>query len=54
VRIVGAEEDRCPYCLTVVERNDARGVIVCPVCHTRHHADCWAVTGMCQVPHYHR
>ncbi len=54
VRIVGAEEDRCPYCLDVVERNDARGVVVCPVCHTRHHADCWAVTGMCQVPHYHR
>lgn len=54
VRIVGAQEDRCPYCLDVVERNDARGVVVCPVCHTRHHADCWAVTGMCQVPHYHR
>lgn len=54
VRIVGAEEDRCPYCLDVVERNDARGVVVCPVCRTRHHADCWAVTGMCQVPHYHR
>ncbi len=54
VRILGAEEDRCPYCLDVVERNDARGVVVCPVCHTRHHADCWAVTGMCQVPHYHR
>jgi hypothetical protein len=21
------------------------------VCHTRHHADCWSVTGVCQVPH---
>jgi len=54
VQLVGNEAHRCPYCLDPVERNDARGVVVCPVCHTRHHADCWAVTGMCQVPHYHR
>jgi hypothetical protein len=26
-------------------------VKVCPVCKTRHHADCWSVTGTCQVPH---
>jgi hypothetical protein len=23
----------------------------CEVCNTLHHADCWAITGMCQVPH---
>ncbi len=54
VQLVGAEAHRCPYCLEPVEHNDPRGVKVCPICHTRHHADCWAVTGMCQVPHYHR
>jgi len=54
VRLIGAEEHRCPYCLDVVERHDARGVVVCKVCHTRHHADCWAVAGTCQVPHYNR
>jgi hypothetical protein len=53
VRLVGNEEFRCPYCLEIVEKHDARGVRVCPVCHTHHHADCWAVTGACQVPHYH-
>lgn len=54
VQLVGTEAHRCPYCLEAVEHNDPRGVKVCPICHTRHHADCWAVTGMCQVPHYHR
>jgi hypothetical protein len=54
VRLLGVEEHRCPYCLDVVERHDPRGVVTCKVCHTRHHADCWAVTGMCQVPHHHR
>jgi hypothetical protein len=54
VRLVGAEEHRCPYCLDAVERRDPRGVVICKVCHTRHHADCWAVAGMCQVPHDHR
>jgi ribosomal protein L37AE/L43A len=53
VRLVGAEEHRCPYCLQLIDRRDPRGVVVCPVCHTQHHRDCWAVTGMCQVPHYH-
>jgi hypothetical protein len=51
VRLVGATEHRCPYCLEVVVRNDPRGVKICPICHTHHHADCWAVTGTCQVPH---
>ncbi len=50
-RIVGHVEDRCPYCLDIVKRNDPRGVKVCEVCGTPHHADCWAITGKCQVPH---
>jgi hypothetical protein len=45
------EEHRCPYCLDAVTHNDARGVKECEVCHTLHHADCWAITGTCQVPH---
>lgn len=53
VRLVGETEHRCPYCLEIVERHDRRGVTTCPDCKTRHHADCWAVTGMCQVPHQH-
>jgi pyruvate/2-oxoglutarate dehydrogenase complex dihydrolipoamide acyltransferase (E2) component len=44
-------EHRCPYCLEPVLANDSRGIKVCEVCHTRHHADCWAITGVCQVPH---
>lgn len=51
VHLAGVVEHRCPYCLEVVEKKDPRGVRVCPVCETRHHADCWAVTGTCQVPH---
>jgi hypothetical protein len=45
------EEHRCPYCLDAVARTDPRGVKECEVCHTLHHADCWAITGICQVPH---
>lgn len=45
------EEHRCPYCLDAVTHNDPRGVKECEVCHTLHHADCWAITGICQVPH---
>jgi nitrate/TMAO reductase-like tetraheme cytochrome c subunit len=45
------EEHRCPYCLDEVKRNDPRGVKECEVCHSLHHADCWNITGMCQVPH---
>lgn len=45
------EEHRCPFCLEEVKRNDPRGVKKCEVCNTLHHADCWVVTGMCQVPH---
>lgn len=53
VRLVGEEEHRCPFCLEIVEPGDPRGTVECPICHTRHHADCWSVTGICQVPHYH-
>lgn len=53
VRLRGAAEHRCPYCLDPITRPDPRGVVVCPICRTPHHADCWAVTGMCQVPHHH-
>ncbi len=53
VQLVGEEEHRCPYCLEIIKPNDPRGVVVCPICHTYHHADCWAITGTCQVPHLH-
>lgn len=45
-------EHRCPYCLELVEPGDLRGVVECEICHTLHHADCWAITGACQVPHF--
>jgi hypothetical protein len=45
-------EHRCPYCLELVEPDDPRGTVECKVCHTLHHADCWSITGACQVPHY--
>ncbi len=51
LRIMRVVEDRCPYCLDVVKRNDPRGITVCEVCGTPHHSDCWAITGKCQVPH---
>jgi hypothetical protein len=51
IRFTGSGEDRCPYCLDIVAENDPRGVTTCPICHTRHHAECWAVTGTCQMPH---
>jgi hypothetical protein len=46
------EEHRCPYCLELIDLNDRRGVVECEICHTLHHADCWAITGACQVPHF--
>jgi hypothetical protein len=46
------EEHRCPYCLELIDRDDQRGVVECEICHTLHHADCWAITGACQVPHF--
>jgi hypothetical protein len=46
------EERRCPYCLEPIIQDDPRGTVECKICHTLHHADCWAITGACQVPHY--
>jgi hypothetical protein len=51
VQLALVEEHRCPYCLEPVSRTDPGGVKECEVCHSLHHADCWAITGMCQVPH---
>lgn len=51
VQLAVVEDHRCPYCLEPVVRTDPRGVKECEVCHSLHHADCWAITGMCQVPH---
>jgi hypothetical protein len=52
VKVTGNAQDRCPYCLDVVEKKDPRGVVVCEICGTPHHADCWeAGGGKCQVPH---
>lgn len=53
IKVNGVTEQRCPYCLDEIIQNDPRGVRVCSICHTPHHADCWAMTGMCQIPHYH-
>ncbi len=41
----------CPYCLEEVLPNDPRGKVVCEICGTPHHGDCWAITGKCEVPH---
>lgn len=41
----------CPYCLEEVKKNDPRGRVVCRICGTPHHGDCWAITGKCEVPH---
>jgi ribosomal protein L37AE/L43A len=51
IALTSAEEHVCPYCLEEVKNRDPRGVKVCKVCKTWHHGDCWAVTGVCQVPH---
>jgi multidrug transporter EmrE-like cation transporter len=53
IKFTGAAEQRCPYCLDLIMRNDPRGIKACSICHTPHHADCWALAGACQVPHYH-
>jgi len=51
LQLSNQQEHRCPYCLELVEPGDPRGTVECKVCHTLHHADCWAITGTCQVPH---
>lgn len=53
INFVGKEEHTCPYCLDPVKDHDPRGVKICPICKTRHHADCWGITGACQIPHSH-
>jgi hypothetical protein len=53
VRLIGKEELRCPYCLQVIDRKDPNGIVVCPICHSAHHKECWDITGSCQVPHNH-
>jgi hypothetical protein len=51
LQIAAYEEHRCPYCLQDIKRDDVRGSVECPICHTLHHKDCWDITGTCQVPH---
>jgi hypothetical protein len=51
IKFIGKQEHFCPYCLDPVAEHDARGVKICPICKTRHHADCWGITGACQIPH---
>lgn len=51
IALSAEEEHLCPYCLEPVVKRDPRGVKICKVCKTWHHADCWAITGVCQVPH---
>ncbi|MFN2143918.1 MAG: RING finger protein, partial [Anaerolineales bacterium] len=53
IHFIGEEEHTCPYCLDKVEKDDPRGVKICPICKTWHHADCWGITGACQIPHMH-
>jgi hypothetical protein len=53
-RLACADRDvstAAPYCLEDIKRNDIRGSVECPICHTLHHKDCWDITGTCQVPH---
>jgi hypothetical protein len=52
LRIGRVAEERCPYCLDLVRPGDPRGIRRCEICHTAHHADCWAQTGTCQVLHH--
>jgi len=51
LKVIAKAEDRCPYCLDVIKKNDPRGVVFCEICETPHHADCWEAGGKCQVPH---
>lgn len=51
ITLSAQERHVCPYCLDPVTKRDPRGVKICKVCKTWHHADCWEITGVCQVPH---
>lgn len=37
---------RCPFCHTSL---DETGVVVCSVCWTEHHGECWSAHGRCSV-----
>jgi hypothetical protein len=51
ITLSAEEQHVCPYCLEPVLKRDPRGIKICKVCKTWHHADCWSITGVCQVPH---
>lgn len=51
ITLSAQEQHVCPYCLEPVTKRDPRGVKICKICKTWHHADCWEITGVCQVPH---
>jgi len=51
IKLVGEIEHTCPYCLDPVQPNDPRGVKICKICKTHHHADSSMITGACQIPH---
>ncbi|HEX7556637.1 MAG TPA: RING finger protein [Leptolinea sp.] len=53
IRLVGKEELRCPYCLQLIDRKEQKSMVVCPICQSAHHKECWDITGSCQVPHNH-
>jgi hypothetical protein len=40
--------------LQMVDTEDMKTVVVCPVCNAHHHRSCWEITGACQVPHLTR
>jgi len=50
-RLLKVVDERCPYCLDVIKPSDPRGIRICEICGALHHADCWGITGKCQVPH---
>ncbi len=49
VAMAAGEEAMCRVCGVKV----AEPVVACENCRTPHHADCWAITGKCEVPHLH-
>ncbi len=53
ITLVGIEQHNCPFCLESVLKEDSRGLKICSICKTWHHADCWQLTGECQIPHQH-
>jgi hypothetical protein len=52
IHLGGEATTVCPYCLDEVAEGQSK--VVCDVCGTAHHADCWEITGKCQVPHLQR